>query len=131
MTSPMKYIAESGKAVEQAAADLEAAVKAHGFGVLNVHDLRNTLAGKGYELAGECRILDVCNPGQALKVLDEDMEMNLVLPCRVSVYEHDGTTRIGMIRPTRLLASLSDSPRLMDVAEEVEQKITAMIEEAR
>lgn len=127
----MKYIAESGKAVEQAAADLEEAVKAHGFGVLNVHDLRRTLAGKGYELDGECRILDVCNPAQALKVLDEDMEMNLVLPCRVSVYDDDGTTKIGMIRPTRLLASLSDSPKLMDVAEEVEQKITAMIEEAR
>lgn len=127
----MKYIVDSGKGLEQAAADLEAAVKAHGFGVLNVLDLSGTLAGKGYELAGQCRILDVCNPAQAQKVLDEDISMNMALPCRVSVYEEDGGTRIGMIRPTALLAGLSDSPHLKRVAEDVEAKIIAMIEDAR
>lgn len=127
----MKYVVESSKPVDQAVADLEKAVAAHGFGVLHIHDLRATLAGKGFELAGECRVLEVCNPKQALDVLNEDMEMNMVLPCRISVFEHGGKTRIGMIRPTTLLASLSESPKLMDVAEEVEQKSIAMIEDAR
>lgn len=127
----MKYVVQSSKPVDKAVEDLERAVAAHGFGVLYIHDLRATLAGKGLELSGECRVLEVCNPQQALDVLNEDMEMNMVLPCRISVFEDRGETRIGMIRPTTLLASLSESPKLMDVAEEVEQKTIAMIEDAR
>lgn len=57
--------------------------------------------------------------------------MDIMLPCRVSVYSDRGRTRIAMARPTLLLRLLSESPGLMDVAEEVEQRATAMIEEAR
>jgi len=127
----MKFVVTSAKSVEQAAADLDAAVKKHGFGVLHTYDLKQTLAGKGVELPHECRILEVCNPRQAARVLSADMEMNMALPCRISVYEDGGQTRIGMVRPTALLASLSESPGLREVAEEVEQATIRMIEEAK
>jgi len=127
----MKYVVTSGKSVEQATADLEAAVKQHGFGVLHTYDLKQTLAGKGVDLPHECRILDVCNPRQAARVLSADMSMNIALPCRISVYEEGGQTRIGMVRPTALLAGLSESPHLREVAEEVEQATIRMIDEAK
>jgi len=127
----MKYVVTSGKSVEQATADLEAAVKQHGFGVLHTYDLKQTLAGKGVELPHECRILEVCNPRQAARVLSADMSMNIALPCRISVYEDGGQTRIGMVRPTALLASLSESPSLREVAEEVEQATIRMIDDAK
>jgi uncharacterized protein (DUF302 family) len=127
----MKYVRESDKSVDQATADLEAAVKRHGFGVLHSYDLKQTLAGKGVDLPQECRILEVCNPQQAARVLASDMGMNVALPCRISVYEDGGRTQIGMVRPTALLSSLSTSPGLAEVAEEVEQATIRMIEEAR
>jgi len=127
----MKYVVTSGKSVEQATADLEAAVKQHGFGVLHTYDLKQTLAGKGVELPHECRILEVCNPRQAARVLSADMSMNIALPCRISVYEDGGQTRIGMVRPTALLASLSESPSLREVADEVEQATIRMIDDAK
>ena len=127
----MKYVVESEKPVAQATEDLKAAVSRHGFGVLHEYDLKATLASKGFELEDECRILEICNPKQAHEVLSREMDMNIMLPCRVSVYSDRGRTRIAMARPTLLLRQLSESPKLMDVAEEVEQKTTAMIEEAR
>jgi uncharacterized protein (DUF302 family) len=127
----MRYEVETSKSVEQATTDLEAAVRRHGFGVLHQYDLQQTLASKGVNLPHECRILEVCNPQQAARVLASDMGMNIALPCRISVYEDGGTTRIGMARPTALLASLSDAPALAAVALEVEQAIIGMIEEAR
>jgi len=127
----MKYVVTSSKSVEQASADLETAVKQHGFGVLHTYDLKQTLASKGVELPHECRILDVCNPRQAARVLSADMSMNMALPCRISVYEEGGQTRIGMVRPTALLASLSESPSLREVAEEVEQATIRMIDDAK
>ncbi len=127
----MRYVVSSEKSVEQATTDLEEAVKRNGFGVLHQYDLKKTLAGKGVELPHECRILDICNPQQAARVLAADMGMNVALPCRVSVYEEGGRTRIGMVKPTAMLASLSDSPDLRRVAEDVELAITRMIDSTK
>jgi len=127
----MRYVVSSDKSVEQATTDLEEAVRRNGFGVLHQYDLKKTLAGKGVELPHECRILDVCNPQQAARVLTADMGMNVALPCRVSVYEDGGQTRIGMVKPTAMLASLSDSLELRRVAEDVERAIARMIDSAK
>ena len=127
----MRYVVTSKKSVDQATADLEEAVRQNGFGVLHQYDLKKTLASKGVELPHECRILEVCNPQQAARVLTADIGMNVALPCRISVYEEGGQTRIGMVKPTAMLASLSDSQELRRVAEDVELAITRMIEAAK
>jgi uncharacterized protein (DUF302 family) len=127
----MYYVVDSSKSFEQAASDLEAAVKRHEFGVLHIHDLGNTLRSKGVEFSENCKVFEVCNPKQAAKVLDSDMRLNMALPCRISVYTEKGKTMIGMIRPAPMLATLSSDPSLAKVAQEVESKTMAMIEEAR
>jgi len=127
----MFYTVDTAKSFEQAAADLDAAVKRHGFGVLHVHDLGNTLRSKGLSFTENCRVFEVCNPGQAAKVLAADMQMNMALPCRISVYTEKGKTRIGMIKPTDMLAMLSQDPALGQVAREVDEKTTLMINEAK
>ena len=127
----MYYIVESEKEFEQAAADLEAAVKRHGFGVLHVHDVGATLRGKGVAFAEQCRVFEVCNPLQAAKVMTADMRLNMALPCRISVFTEKGRTKIGMIRPGQMLAALSNNPELAEVAREVEAKTIMMVDEAK
>jgi len=127
----MYYTVESDKSFEQAATDLQAAVLRNGFGVLHVHDLGTTLRSKGMEFGEQCKVFEVCNPGQAAKVLSVDMRLNMALPCRISVFTEQGKTRIGMIKPAQILASLSQDERLVQVAKEVEEKTTLMIDEAK
>ena len=127
----MYHIVESNKTFEQAATDLEAAVKRNEFGVLHIHDLGNTLRSKGIDFAEQCRVFEVCNPVQASKVLSTDMRLNMALPCRISVYTEQGKTKIGMIKPEPMLAALSQDASLVKVAQEVEAKTIKMIEEAR
>ncbi|HVB47233.1 MAG TPA: DUF302 domain-containing protein [Burkholderiales bacterium] len=127
----MKYIVDSKKSVAQAVADLQEAVKRHNFGVLHIHNLQETMRKKGVEFPEECQILEICNPHRAKEVLASDMSLNMALPCRVSVYSQAGTTKIGMLRPSALLATLSDSPALAAVAMEVEAATIRMIEEAK
>lgn len=127
----MYHIVDTPKSFEQACADLDAAVKRHGFGVLHVHDLGHTLRSKGQDFAEQCRVFEVCNPAQAARVLASDMQMNMALPCRISVYTEKGRTRIGMIKPTDMLALLSQDPALAQVAREVDEKTTLMINEAQ
>ena len=126
-----QYIAETTKSPAQAVTDLQAAVKQHGYGVLHNYDLKETLASKGFDLPNAGHILDVCNPKQAVAVLTADMGMNIALPCRISIYQDGGKTLIGMVRPTVLLASLSQSENLKTIAAQVEKDTIAIIEAAK
>lgn len=127
----MYYITESSKSFNQAAADLESAVKHHGFGVLHIHDLGATLRSKGIAFDEECKVFEVCNPAQAAKVLAADMRLNMALPCRISVFTESGKTKIGLIRPVQMLAALSQDPAMLEVAKEVEEKTILMVDEAK
>lgn len=127
----MYYIVPTPKSLDQACADLEAAAKRHGFGVLHVHDIGATLRSKGIDFAGQARVFEICNPVQANRVLSIDMRLNMALPCRISVYAEDGQTRIGLIEPVQMLAALSDHPALLQIAHEVQEKMIRMAEEAR
>lgn len=127
----MYYIVATEKSFEQASADLEAAVKHNNFGVLHIHDLGNTLRSKGMAFTEECRVFEVCNPAQAMKVLSVDMRLNMALPCRLSVYTEKGKTFLGMIEPVKMLSALSNDVALQAIAAEVEASTVKMLQEAR
>lgn len=126
----MYYLVSTTKTAGDAARDLEAAVQKHEFGVLHVHDLRETLTRKGFPLGSACRVFEVCNPRHAARVLERDMRLNMALPCRISVFEDGGVTKIGTILPTDILRQLSTDPKLEDVAADVETTIKAIIDDA-
>ena len=119
----------TNKTVNEAAAALQAAVLANHFGVMQVHNLKETLATKGVELARECLIFEVCQPQQAKKVLDQNMSVSTALPCRISIYEEGGKTILATLKPTTLLA-MFNVPQLEEVAQEVEATIVRIMKEA-
>jgi len=126
----MYYIVPTAKTVDDAARDLEAAVRKHQFGVLHVIDLQETLTKKGYPFGARCKIFEVCNPLQATRVLEHDMRLNMALPCRISVYEDQGGTKIGTILPGDILRALSLDRGLAAIAASVEETIKAIVDDA-
>lgn len=127
----MYYVVDTEKSFEQACTDLESAVAANGFGVLTVHDIKETLAAKGVSFAEECKIFEICNPVKAARVLESDMRLSLALPCRISVFTEKGSTMLSLIRPVQMLAALSDDPDLAAIAQEVEEASIRMVDQAR
>ena len=105
------------KTVTEAAAALEASIQANHFGVMQVHNLKESMTKKGVEFAHECLIFEVCQPQQAKKVLDENMSVSTALPCRISIYEEGGKTILATLKPTTLLA-MFNTPQLKAVAQE-------------
>jgi uncharacterized protein (DUF302 family) len=125
-THTMLIHLNTDKTVKEAAEALHIAVEAHHFGVMQVHDLRETMWKKGVEIAHECLIFEVCQPQQAKKVLDANMSISTALPCRISIYEEGGKTTLATLKPTTLLA-MFNTPQLNDVAQEVEDSILAIM----
>ena len=117
------------KSVSETAAALQAAVQANHFGVMQIHNLKETMAKKGVEFTRECLIFEVCQPQQAKKVLDENMSVSTALPCRISIYEEDGKTILATLKPTTLLA-MFHTPKLEPVAQEVEATLVKIMKEA-
>ena len=117
------------KTVSEAAAALQAAVEANHFGVMQVHNLKETMTKKGVEFARECLIFEVCQPQQAKKVLDQNMSISTALPCRISIYEEGGKTVLATLKPTTLLA-MFNTPQLEGIAQEVEDTIVKIMKEA-
>jgi uncharacterized protein (DUF302 family) len=117
------------KTVSETAADLHAAVEANHFGVMQVHNLKETMNKKGVEFAHECLIFEVCQPHQAKKVLEQNMSVSTALPCRISIYEERGKTILAMLKPTTLLA-LFNTLQLKGVAQEVETALVKIMHEA-
>jgi uncharacterized protein (DUF302 family) len=125
----MLFKLSTDKTVSETSAALQAAVQANHFGVMQVHNLKETMAKKGVEFAPECLIFEVCQPQQAKKVLEQNMSISTALPCRISLYEENGKTILATLKPTTLLA-MFDVPPLQQVAQEVEDTLVKIMKEA-
>ncbi len=127
--NPVLVTISTTKSISEAASALQAAVQANHFGVMQIHNLKETMAKKGVELERECLIFEVCQPQQAKKVLEQNMSVSTALPCRISIYEEGGKTVLTTLKPTTLLA-MFNAPQLEGVAQEVEKTIVKIMKEA-
>jgi uncharacterized protein (DUF302 family) len=125
----MLFKLSTDKTVSETAAAVQAAVEANHFGVMQVHNLKETMTKKGVEFARECLTFEVCQPQQAKKVLDQNMSVSTALPCRISVYEENGKTVLATLKPTTLLA-MFNIPSLEPVAQDVENTLVKIMNEA-
>jgi uncharacterized protein (DUF302 family) len=117
------------KKISVVAAALPASAQANGFGVMQIHNLKETMAKKGVEFTRECLIFEVCQPQQAKEVLERNMGISTMLPCRISVYEEEGKTILATLKPTALLQIFGE-PQLQSVAQGVENTIIKIMKEA-
>lgn len=125
----MLFEVASSKTLEAIDHGLQEAAAKYKFGIIAVHNLKETLAKKGVELNGECLIYEVCNPHQAKKVLEANGAFSAALPCRISVYRSGESYKLATILPTSIMRMVA-APGLEAVAQEVEQVVVAMMQEA-
>lgn len=98
-----------------------------GFGILMMLDMKRTFAEKlGIEFR-DYVILGVCDPINACKAIMAEETIGLMLPCNVIVYETEGGTAVGVIRPT-VAMQMIDNPDLHRIAKDVERRLKAVVE---
>ena len=122
-------VVESSKTINEACKALERAIAEHRFGILHIHDVRQTLTSKGVSFDREVRIFDVCNPHRAKEVLEKNVLMSAALPCAISVFAEGGKTKLAFIRPTVMLG-LFGAAGLDPIAVEVERTVTDIVKAA-
>jgi uncharacterized protein (DUF302 family) len=108
---------------DQAVERATAALKAEGFGVLTTIDVRATLKQK---LGAEFRryvILGACNPPLAHQALGAELEIGLLLPCNVVVYENGpGRSVVAAMAPLEAMSVVGNAA-LTPVAEQADRRL--------
>lgn len=113
------------EAVEKA----RGALKEEGFGVLCEIDLKEKLKEKlGVDFRNYV-ILGACNPPLAYKTLQAEINIGLLLPCNVIVYEADesGKTVVAAIDARQMLSVVGSNAALNAVATEVNEKLERVV----
>lgn len=112
---------------EEAVKRAREALKVEGFGVLCEMDMKAKLQEKLGVDFRKYLILGACNPGLAYQALQEELEIGLLLPCNVIVYEHDGHSVVSAVDAVRML-SIVDNPKLDSAAAQVNDKLRRVID---
>ena len=104
------------------------ALKNQGFGVLTTIDVQQTLKAKLDRDFRKYVILGACNPPLADRALLAELEVGLLLPCNVIVYETGPQTSVvAAMAPLQALGIVGENPVLTEVAAEADQRLRAAL----
>ena len=105
-----------------------AALKAEGFGVLTTIDVQATLKQKLDVDFRRYVILGACNPPLAHRALSTELEIGLLLPCNVIVYEaEDGAGSVVSIVDPHAMLGTGINPSLAPVADEAAARLRRVL----
>jgi uncharacterized protein (DUF302 family) len=117
VTLPVDY----SEAVDRATA----ALTQEGFGVLTTIDVKETLKQKIGQEFRRYVILGACNPVLAHRALQAELEIGLLLPCNVVVYELEaGKSVVAARAPLATLGMLGAGTELDAVAIDADQRLS-------
>jgi uncharacterized protein (DUF302 family) len=110
----------------QAIDRVTAALKVEGFGVLTEIDVKATLKQKLDVDFRPYVILGACNPNLAHQGLNAELELGLLLPCNVIVYEDNGASVVSIVDPQAMLGVVAN-PALETIAEEARRRLQRVV----
>jgi uncharacterized protein (DUF302 family) len=113
---------------DKAAMRITEELKKEGFGILTEIDVKETLKKKLDVDFSPYKILGACNPTLAYEALRQEMDIGLLLPCNVIVYEtREKGTRISIMNPKVMLSGIKN--RTLDaLADEATARVTRALE---
>ena len=113
---------------EDALERLPEALKSEGFGVLTEIDVKDTLKKKLDVDFRRYKILGACNPPFAHRALQTELEIGLLMPCNVIVYEgDDGKAVVSVVDPVQTMAAQAGG-EMKELADEVRVKLGRVLD---
>lgn len=115
---------------EQAIEKVKKELQREGFGILIEIDIKATLKKKLDIDFEKYVILGACNPPNAYKLLQAEIEAGLMLPCNVIVYQKKDDVFVSAVLPTVSMGMI-DNESLKKVTINIENKLSRAIDNLR
>lgn len=104
------------------------ALQREGFGILTEIDVQATLKKKLDVDFRRYRILGACRPPSAHRVLQSDLDIGVLLPCNVVVYEDGAGTVVAAIDPMSAIAGVTDDANVKEVAADIGERLQRVLD---
>jgi uncharacterized protein (DUF302 family) len=131
MTTDYGFRVTLNVSYEAAIEKATAALKQEDFGILTEIDVKATLKKKLNVDFRRYIILGACNPNLSYQALQNELEIGLLLPCNVIVYETgENQTVVSIVDPISMLGVV-ENPQLDAVAHEARIRLQRVIETLR
>jgi uncharacterized protein (DUF302 family) len=114
----------------EAMSSTRGALKEEGFGVLTEIDVQQTLREKLGASFRRYVILGACNPALAHRALQADLDIGLLLPCNVVLYEEGSGTTVKVMDPQAALG-LVENEAIAPVAAEARERLERVVSALR
>ncbi len=111
---------------EKADEKIRETLKSNGFGVITEIDVKKTMKEKLDVSFQKYKILGACNPPIAHQALKTELEVGLLLPCNVILWENEDTTTTISAIDARKMLSITE----IDGMDEVAQHVNALLKES-
>ena len=114
---------KTSRRYEEALEAVKAALKAEGFGVLTEIDVRETMKQKLGQDFRHYDIIGACNPPLAHQALQAEIEIGLLLPCNIVVYDDEtGGCTVAALDPESMM-SFTGNDLLRPIAAEAKARL--------
>ena len=121
VTVPLEY--------QQAIELAKNALKQEGFGVLTAIDVKETLKQKLDVDFRKYTILGACNPSLAHRALQAEIDIGLLLPCNVVVYETGPRESVvAAMAPLPAIGIVGENRALGGVAREADERLRRVLQ---
>jgi uncharacterized protein (DUF302 family) len=104
------------------------ALQREGFGILTEIDVQGTLKKKLGVDFRRYRILGACRPPSAHEVLQSDLDIGVLLPCNVVLYEDGDSTVVVAVDPMAAIAGATEEPAVKEVAADIRARLQRVLE---
>lgn len=99
-----------------------------GFGILTTIDVKETFKKKLDKEFKKYMILGACNPNLAYSALTSEIELGLLLPCNVIVYEEsENKTVLSILNPDLMADIAKDSDALKEVSSKAKELLSEVL----
>ncbi len=112
---------------DEAIENTKEALKKEGFGVLTEIDIKATLKKKIDANMDHYTILGACHPPSAYQSIQSEIEIGLMLPCNVIVYQKNDAVFVSAIKPSIAMGMIENN-ELGEVASDIENRLKIVID---
>lgn len=121
------YVVRTRRPFQDAILTVLQVVEKKGWALLQVYDLQERLQAKGFQIE-KIKIIEICSAKHASLLLAKDKRVSLCMPCKINVYEEEGTIKIATMKPTVMGLIFSDMPN--ENLELLEKELKEMVDSA-
>ncbi len=121
------YSKKVNASFEEAIKSTKQELKKEGFGVLTEIDIQTTLKNKINVDLDKYTILGACHPPSAYQSIQSEIEIGLMLPCNVIVYQKENQVFVAAIKPSVAMGMIENNS-LGEVAVDIETRLKKVID---